>query len=83
MHGEIVMATLIEDWEDLSKVPPSDTHRIYVDGCSGFVWCRETNKPIHYLSTHTFYGNQHEASTKKLQSFGFNVEIANWDADYN
>jgi len=25
---------LIEDWEDLSKVPPSGTHRLYVeDGC--------------------------------------------------
>ena len=32
-----------------------------------------------YLSTHTFYGKHYEYSTELLQSFGFDVEIYNWD----
>ncbi len=32
-----------------------------------------------YLSTHTFYGNNYEYSTKLLQKYGFDIEIDNWD----
>ena len=32
------------------------------------------------LSTHTFYGNQYEASTEILRKCGFNVTLNNWDA---
>lgn len=36
-----------------------------------------------YLSTHTFYGSNHQQSTALLQSCGFNVELANWDDESN
>ena len=32
-----------------------------------------------YLSTHTFYGDTYQYSTKILQEHGFDVEIDNWD----
>lgn len=32
-----------------------------------------------YLSTHTFYGKHYKYSSELLQSFGFDVEIDNWD----
>jgi hypothetical protein len=33
----------------------------------------------HYLSTHTFYGSQHQRSTQLLRECGWNVTCANWD----
>lgn len=37
--------------------------------------CFEHHK---YLSTHTFYSEEYEWSSKLLQSFGFNIELDNW-----
>jgi hypothetical protein len=72
----------IRDWEELSKVPPSDTHYILIDtGYSGRVYsiADDGKRPV-YLSTHTFYGKgQNLRSTELLQSFGFNVELDDWD----
>lgn len=35
----------------------------------------------HYLSTHTFYGHQHEWSSKIFHACGFDIDIDNWDKD--
>lgn len=77
---------LIKSWEELSKVPPSATHRLEIDvqKCNGWIYrIADTegndSEVGRYLSTHTFYGSTHEASTKRLQACGFNVIIDNWD----
>lgn len=72
----------IHNWEELSKVPPSRTHRIEVDPemGNGYIYARSGNTyDGHYLSTHTFYGSQHYHSTRLLRKCGFNVTIDNWD----
>mgnify|MGYP003631696679 CR=1 FL=1 len=71
---------LINNWDELSKVEDSDTHSITIDDHCGFVREKVSGKLEYYLSTHTFYGSKHKISTRELQSFGFNVEIKNWDA---
>jgi hypothetical protein len=56
------------------------------DGDEDFIcYCRELghdrdyyDKHV-YLSTHTFYGSQHEYYTKVLQEHGFDIELDNWD----
>lgn len=78
------MARLIKDWEELAKVSSSETHRLEIGEHNGWI---VTKHPVsdkfsdrqQYLSTHTFYEEQHERSTKRLQECGFDVEIANWD----
>ncbi len=72
---------LIETWQELSELPPSDTHRLYisVDECCGWIEPFDRTKYSIYLSTHTFYGHEYENSTKVLQKCGFNIEIDNWD----
>lgn len=78
---------MISTWAEL-KDCESETHilDIDLDMCSG--WIRPKNshedqlnyfKNNHYLSTHTFYGSSYQQSTKVLQDFGFNVQLANWD----
>ena len=75
---------LIQDWAELATVPESDTHRLNIDveGCNGWIdrkGADEREMGI-YLSTHSFYGSTHADSTRRLQSCGFNVQLANWDA---
>lgn len=81
--------TLITDWDELAKLPPSDTHRLEIDTeyCNGWIAPLDeadtgsfdaTSDKV-YLSTHTFYWGSHEYSTKVLRESGFNVTIANWD----
>lgn len=74
----------IHDWADLAKVPESKTHwlEIEVDECNG--WIKRKDSPLylgHYLSTHTFYGANYKNSTQLLRKCGFNVTLANWDAE--
>jgi hypothetical protein len=76
----------INTWEELSKCT-SETHtlEIDVDGCCGWIYPKIENTRDcmgggYYLSTHTFYGLEHVNSTRVLQSYGFNVKLANWDA---
>jgi hypothetical protein len=78
----------INTWEELSKCT-SETHILDIDveGCNGWVRPKIPNpndmwEGLHYLSTHTFYGGTYEYSTEVLQSCGFDVEIANWDVDF-
>jgi negative regulator of genetic competence, sporulation and motility len=76
------MARLIKGWEDLAMVEPSDKYYLDITPESGNGWVmnKDTGESERYLSTHTFYGLNHEISTKKLQEYGFDVVIANWDA---
>jgi hypothetical protein len=72
---------LISSWDELRDVK-SQTHGIEIDKHSGHVTAKSgTDKYGCYLSTHTFYGMTHEQSTSNLQERGFNVKIANWDAE--
>lgn len=78
------MTTLIKNWEELSKVPSSDTHRLEIGKHNGWIMAKNPKSDkfsdrMYYLSTHTFYGLNYERSTKLLQSCGFDVEIDNWD----
>lgn len=78
---------LIETWADLAECL-SETHTLEIDVrmCNGWIRSKNTNendndyyKNNHYLSTHTFYGNNYKDSTELLQKCGFNVQLANWD----
>lgn len=80
------MSKLIKTWEELSKVPQSETHFLDINPhkCNGWVVAKNPvsdkfSDRKRYLSTHTFYGEQHKHSTSLLQSCGFDVEIDNWD----
>lgn len=80
------MANLITTWEELSRVPDSEAHRLEVNpkSCNGWVVAKKPSgskfsDTMKYLSTHTFYGEKCEYSTRLLQSCGFDVEIDNWD----
>lgn len=76
--------TVIADWDELAKVPPSDTHYIKVEDGSGWIVPIDPDEDEFldgkvYLSTHTFYGMNHEQSTNTLQLYGFNIVLENWD----
>lgn len=78
----IELDRLVRHWADLAALPESKTHKleINVEGCHGWIHDKRTHDfCAHYLSTHTFYGSQHEHSTKLLRKCGFNVTVANWD----
>ena len=77
------MPKFIKGWED------SEKYKLDIDLKCGSGWIvpkvetEETDNEYYshhvYLSTHTFYGSNYKASTKLLQKYGFNVELANWD----
>lgn len=79
---------VIKNWKELSEVPPNDKYKIEVDleFCSGWIRPIKETKETQdnyfehhkYLSTHTFYSEEYEWSSKLLQSFGFNIELDNW-----
>ena len=75
----------VNDWADLARIPDSETHRLEIDVKGGNGWIHSKAHPefsfVHgrYLSTHTFYETNHQASTKLLKQCGFNVVCANWD----
>jgi len=70
----------IDNWEELAAVEASETHFLKIgDGC-GWIVNKETGEFDEYLSTHTFYGSQFQFSSRLLQKYGFNVDLANWDA---
>lgn len=70
---------LIENWQELSTVDDSDTHRLEIEEHSGWIVSKEDEKHEEYLSTHTFYGHHVEYSNKLLQERGFNIQLKNWD----
>lgn len=79
---------LINGWKDLDGLE-SETHRIEVDfehGCGRVYHKEETEDESYYergmyLSTHTFYGNYYNYSTRRLREMGFNVQLKNWDGE--
>jgi len=74
---------LIKNWIELAKVKGTGDYVLDITPEDGSGWIRQTNPEDssfpEYLSTHTFYGRNHEYSTKVLQEHGFNVVLANWD----
>lgn len=83
------MPKLIDNFIELAAVESSKGYKIVLDE-DGYSACiepivetEETEKNYYdhhiYLSTHTFYGNEYERSTKILRKFGFDVQLANWD----
>lgn len=82
---------LVKTWEELSKVKSNDKYKIDVNLEMCNAWIRpiketeETERDYFkhhvYLSTHTFYGEKYEYSTKILHKFGFDIEIDNWDRE--
>lgn len=89
------MSQLIRDWKELSRIlNESSTHILEVDTemCCGWLkaknpkphnkklsYMRQATHLDHYLSTHTFYGQNHKWITKILRVCGFDVELVNWD----
>lgn len=86
---EAVEPTLVKTWEELQLFAfTSKTHILEIDleFCNGWIVPRGGVEVVygtneHYLSTHSFYGLAHEESTRILQACGFNVRLANWDAE--
>ena len=82
---------IIKNWQELSKVKPSKKYKLEIDieSCNGWInpikETKETSedyfKHHFYLSTHTFYGKHYKYYSKKLQEFGFNIELDNWDKE--
>ena len=83
----------VRNWEELSEAT-SETHVLKIDlkFGNGYIYSNEYLEAkkngtdddfgwehMVYLSTHTFYGSNHMASTKILLKHGFNVILANWD----
>lgn len=83
------MSKLIKNWEELNGLDNGKYVIRVKDNCRGYiepkVETEETEKDYAnhhaYLSTHTFYGSHYKYSTKLLQSFGFDVELDNWDKE--
>lgn len=76
----------IKNWEELKDIE-SPTHLLDIDLHYGCAWITPKQKSldpqsyegVHYLSTHTFYDNQLEQSSKLLQSCGFEVNLVSWE----
>lgn len=66
---------IIRNWEELSKLPPSETHylKINLEMENGRVYSKETDKVVMYLSTHTFY--KKTGTPYILQDYGWDIEL--------
>jgi uncharacterized protein YmfQ (DUF2313 family) len=71
---------LIKDWNDLVGLE-NEKYILEINTNIGYGWIRDKSdySCVAYLGTHTFYGSKHQFLTKLLNSYGFNVEIDNWD----
>lgn len=58
-----------------------DKNNDFICNCRKNMTTIEYLKEHVYLSTHTFYGKNHEYSTMILQEHGFDIEIDNWDKE--
>lgn len=76
------MAKLIKSWDGLVGLE-SDGYYLEIDVDRGNGHIRsKTDKDFYaYLSTHTFYGNNYQYSTTRLQECGFDVQLENWDGE--
>ena len=65
----------VNNWEDLSKCE-SPTHTLKLLDLGGSAWLTDkVTKERTYLSTHTFYDSQRDATTELLQKSGFKVKL--------
>lgn len=65
----------VNNWEDLSKCE-SPTHTLKLLELGGSAWLTDkVTKERMYLSTHTFYDSQRDATTELLQKAGFKVKL--------
>jgi len=71
---------LINNWDELADIKDSETHRLELEDCCGWIINKKTEELEYYLSTHTFYDSKFQRSTEVLQGYGFNVQIKNWHA---
>lgn len=71
---------LIKNWNDLVGLE-SEKYILEINANIGCGWIKNKYdySSVAYLSTHTFYGSKYQFSTILLNSYGFNVEIDNWD----
>lgn len=75
---------LISGWDELSRVPPSKTHKLEIDVNEGSGWIvplkdDPTFEDSYYLSTHSFYGKTYKQTNALLRKCGFDVQVTNWD----
>lgn len=65
----------VNNWEDLAKCE-SPTHTLKLLELGGSAWLTDkVTKERMYLSTHTFYDSQRDATTELLQKSGFKVKL--------
>ena len=77
-----IMAKLIESWKDLVGLESDEYYLdIELDKCCGHIYSKSGNEFMHYLSTHTFYGKTYQDETARLQEYGFDVQLKNWDGE--
>ena len=71
---------LIKNWDDLACLE-NEKYILEINTDIGCGWVRDKSNysSVAYLTTHTFYGSKYRFSTELLNSYGFNVEIDNWD----
>lgn len=76
------MTKLIKSWDELVGLESDGYYlEIDVDGCNGHIHSKTDKDFYAYLSTHTFYGNDYQYSTVRLQECGFDVQLENWDGE--
>ena len=76
------MAKLIKSWDGLVGLESEEYYlEIDVDRCNGHIRSKTDRDFYEYLSTHTFYGNDYQYSTVRLQECGFDVQLENWDGE--
>lgn len=76
------MAKLIKSWDELVDLESDGYYlEIDVDRCNGHIRSKTDEDFYAYLSTHTFYGNDYQYSTVRLQECGFDVQLENWDGE--
>lgn len=76
------MAKLIKSWDELIGLESDGYYlEIDVDRCNGHIRSKTDDDFYAYLSTHTFYGNDYQYSTVRLQECGFDVQLENWDGE--
>ena len=79
------MTQLIWTWKDLQEYAnkhPSRTHTLRCNLCFDNAWLYPKVEGVkkYYLSTHIFYPEKCEESTKILQECGFDVILISWGA---
>lgn len=76
------MPRLIKTWEELVGLESDGYYlEINLHNCNGHIRSKSDSDFYAYLSTHTFYGSEYQHSTVRLQEYGFDVQLENWDGE--